>query len=472
MKKMTKIAAFVGASLLASGAHAADWNVSQTADVTVPAPSLSQGATTNVATSNQALNGIALDNTEDDLASGSQTANLASSVGVDLNQGPFVDGSNQAINFIDGQNIGSTSIISQVVNQTDVSTTSLTQSDTSSAGSNVQAANLANASVDVDRLVQDYNETGELEMTQSVMTTSGNVQGVNYAKGVNVATESLSQSIDVDGEARMTQGAGNSGGSNTQVGNGAVATTGELDETVQSFTATTNDLIVTQAVSGTNNVQATNFMKTETGGDIGATAGTTTQTTTIAAGEAIFEQTASASNNIQAGNLASSDGDIADLTQSFLASGAQAVDFDQTPTASSNVQAGNMAVLATGTTDSVDEISQSFVGSNLVTDFNQESASSTLIQAGNLIDITTGNIDDSGTTQSFTVGGGDLSITQNGLGSASGNLQALNAIVDNAGSGSGGTVSQVLNVTAATFSMVQDNITGSGQYGNFVGVKY
>ena len=180
MKKMTKIAAFVGASLLASGAHAADWNVTQTADVTVPAPSLSQGATTNVASSNQALNGIALDNTEDDLASGSQTANLASSVGVDLNQGPFVDGSNQAINFIDGQNIGSTSIISQVVNQTDVSTTSLTQSDTSSAGSNVQAANLANASVDVDRLVQDYNETGELEMTQSVMTTSGNVQGVNY----------------------------------------------------------------------------------------------------------------------------------------------------------------------------------------------------------------------------------------------------------------------------------------------------
>ena len=181
-------------------------------------------------------------------------------------------------------------------------------------------------------------------------------------------------------------------------------------------------------MSGTNNVQATNFMKTETGGDIGATAGTTTQTTTIAAGEAIFEQTASASNNIQAGNLASSDGDIADLTQSFLASGAQAVDFDQTPTASSNVQAGNMAVLATGTTDSVDEISQSFVGSNLVTDFNQESASSTLIQAGNLIDITTGNIDDSGTTQSFTVGGGDLSMTQNGLGSASGNLQALSLI--------------------------------------------
>ena len=79
MKKMTKIAAFVGASLLASGAHAADWNVTQTADVTVPAPSLSQGATTNVASSNQALNGIALDNTEDDLASGSQTANPRSS---------------------------------------------------------------------------------------------------------------------------------------------------------------------------------------------------------------------------------------------------------------------------------------------------------------------------------------------------------------------------------------------------------
>ncbi|RBP51224.1 beta strand repeat-containing protein [Arenicella xantha] len=471
MNKMTKIAAFIGVALVASGANAADWNVTQSADITVPAPSMTQGATSNVASSNQALNGIVIDAVNDDLASGTQTTIISSSTGVDLTQGPSVDASNQALNLIIGKDVGSVSTISQTVSQTDFSTTALTQADTSSAGANVQAANLTDATGDIDRLVQNYDEVGNVNLTQSTMTTSGNVQGINYAKGVNVATSNLTQSVNVSGVSSMTQGAGNSGGNNTQIGNAAIATTGSLDLTTQTFTAAA-DLTLTQAASGASNVQATNLMKTESGGNIGDSIGSTTQTTTIASGPADFSQTVSASGNVQAGNFASSDADISDLTQTFEASGALEVDFDQTPTAAANTQAGNMAVLATGTGDFIDEISQVFNSSTTLTDLNQVSASSTLTQAGNLIDITTGTIDDSGTTQLFTALGGAVTMNQSGAGAASGNLQALNAIVDNAGAGSGGTVNQVLTIASTSFSMVQDNISGSGQYGNFVGVKY
>jgi hypothetical protein len=123
-----------------------------------------------------------------------------------------------------------------------------------------------------------------------------------------------------------------------------------------------------------------------------------------------------------------------------------------------------------GTSGLVDEATQVFTSSDTSTDFNQSSASNTLIQAGNLIDLGAGNsIDDTGSTQSFTAGGGSVAMTQDGSGSA--NLQALNGIVYET-TGAVSTVSQELTITATTFTMSQDAVAGSGQYGNFVGVKY
>ncbi len=479
MNRVTKIAAFIGSALITTGAHAADWNITQTANITVPEPIMTQGGTANVVSSTQALNGIALDTLNDDLATGTQTANIAASTGVQMTQGPSVDDSVQATNFIAGRDIGSTDVISQVVNQTEVSTTSVTQTDTSGAGLNAQAVNYSDASGDVDRLLQDYNESGSISMTQENISTSLNAQAINAAVAEgNTATVSLTQSIDVDGVATLTQAASSVGGSNAQGGNVAVALGGQLDNTIQSFTATTTDLNVTQEAASDINIQGANIIATGNivtaggGGNIGDTAGSTSQTLTIAAGGANFSQAVSGSDNVQAGNLASSDGDISDLTQTFEATNALEVDFDQTPTAANNTQAGNMAILQSGTGDVIDEISQVFNSSLSSTDFNQNSGSSNLTQAGNYIDITTGNIDDSDTTQLFTALGGAVAMTQSGAGTASGNLQALNGIVDAAGAGTGGTVSQVLTITAASYTMTQDNITGSGQFGNFVGVKF
>ncbi|MFT5609652.1 MAG: hypothetical protein ACI9WC_001537 [Arenicella sp.] len=65
--------------------------------------------------------------------------------------------------------------------------------------------------------------------------------------------------------------------------------------------------------------------------------------------------------------------------------------------------------------------------------------------------------------------GSAVAMTQ--AGAATGNMQTLNAIVyDNPGAEN--TVSQALTITATTFTMSQDAVTDSGQYGNFVGVKY
>jgi len=473
MNKVTKIAAFVGVAFVSVNASAADWNITQSANITVPAPELTQGGVANVVSSSQAVNGIAIDTVNDDLASGTQTADIASAIGVQLVQGSLVDESNQAINYISGKDIGSVDTISQIVNQTEVSATSLSQSDTSPVGSNRQAVNFTEASEDVDRLLQDYNETGALSMTQADINTTLNVQASNLSiANVNVATENLTQSVDVDGVANLTQAATVVGALNAQVGNGAIAIEGQLDNVVQTFTATTSDLNLTQDVAGVSNLQSTNAIATLDDGNIGDTPGSTSQTTTIAAGAANFSQTVSGTDNVQGGNVASADGDITGLAQTFEATNALEVDFDQTPTAASNIQAGNMARLETGLGDVIDEISQVFNSSLLSTDFNQDSGSSNLTQAGNLIDITNGNIDDSDTTQLFTALGGNVAMTQTGAGTASGNLQALNGIVDDAGAGSGGTVSQVLTIAAASFSMTQENIAGSGQFGNFVGVKF
>lgn len=472
MKKMTikatKVAACIGVMFAASGAYATDWNVTQNADITVAAPSITQGATSNVVSSNQALNGIVLDIDEDGLATGSQTVTIASD-GVILTQGGNVDNANQALNLIEAEDIGSTSVITQTVNQTTSATTVLTQVDLDTTGNNVQAANLATARLDVEALLQSYTETGNLQLDQNSVASANNTQGVNFATGQDVGTTSLTQSVVVDGRTRLIQGAGNVGGANIQVGNGASATTGDVVNTSQSFTSTTGNLVLRQSVAGVGaNIQAANMLRTEgAAGDIDAA---NVQTITKSSGRVRFTQNVSASNNTQAGNLAISGDNIDDLTQTFNASGSVSVDFDQTPTASTNVQAGNMAVLANAGNDTVGEISQTFTSSILVTDFVQESGATNLIQAGNLIDINGGDINDSGTTQEFQALGGDVSMTQSGGGSA--NLQAFNAIVDASGNGSGGTVSQQLTITSGTFVMAQNDVTGSGQYGNFVGVKY
>ncbi|MFT5137172.1 MAG: hypothetical protein ACI8XV_002209 [Arenicella sp.] len=470
MKKMTKVAVFITASFAASSASASDWNVTQAASITVAAPSITQGATTNVVSSNQAVNGIVLA-TGDDLLTGSQTATIGSSAGIVLTQGGNVDSSNQAINLIQANGIGATSEITQTVTQTGTSTTALTQEDLDATGGNVQAANLSDATGNIVHLSQTYAESDSVALVQSSVVSAANTQGVNYATAgdsIGNATMGLTQSVTVTNAASFTQGAGNVGGNNVQVGNGAVAkgAMGAILNTVQTFTVSAANLDLTQSAgSAGSNTQAVNMISA-TGANSTINTGTA-QTVTVTAGDTNFLQDTSSTDNTQAGNLANAAGDIDQLAQTFSASGANEVDFDQVPTAASNRQAGNMAAL-TGA-GAITDILQVFTSSTTTTDLNQTSTSGTLIQAGNLIDLGTGSITDAGVTQQFDALGGAVAMTQ--AGAATGNLQALNGIVyDNTGADS--TVSQALTITATTFAMSQDAVTSSGQYGNFVGVKY
>jgi hypothetical protein len=421
--------------------------------------------------SNQALNGIVLE-ASDSLAVGTQTANITSSTGIILTQGNQVDGATQALNLIDAHDIGSGGIVSQTVNQLGAGTTTLTQADNAATGGNMQAANLGIASGDVIDLDQVYAEDGDLTLVQSSVASSSNIQGVNYVEAADhIGATGLDQSVTVDGTTSLTQGELNVGGLNVQVGNGAVAIAGTISKTSQAFTSA-GDMGLTQSAGGIggNNIQAVNMISAEgAGADIGDAAAVT-QTVTVGAANLVLTQDAASNGNIQAGNLALSGFNIANLDQTITASGATTVDFNQTPTGTGNTQAGNMIKVTGSTSGLVDEATQVFTSSGTSTDFNQSSVSSTLIQAGNLIDLGAGNsINDTGSTQSFTAGGGSVAMTQDGGGSS--NLQALNGIVYDT-TGAVSVFSQEIIIPANSFTMSQDGVTGSGQYGNFVGAKY
>jgi hypothetical protein len=71
------------------------------------------------------------------------------------------------------------------------------------------------------------------------------------------------------------------------------------------------------------------------------------------------------------------------------------------------------------------------------------------------------------------VSGGNVDLVQKN--NTTNQLQSFNAIVYASTNAAAGTSvgSQVLTITGgATFDMTQDAVTTSGQYGNFVGVKY
>ncbi|MFT6710265.1 MAG: hypothetical protein ACJATO_000643, partial [Arenicella sp.] len=282
MKKMTKVAVFIATSLAASNALAADWSVTQDVTITVAAPSFEQGATGNVVSSNQALNGIVLE-ASDSLAVGTQTANITSSTGIILTQGNQVDGATQALNLIDAHDIGSGGIVSQTVNQLGAGTTTLTQADNAATGGNMQAANLGIASGDVIDLDQVYAEDGDLTLVQSSVASSSNIQGVNYVEAADhIGATGLDQSVTVDGTTSLTQGELNVGGLNVQVGNGAVAIAGTISKTSQAFTSA-GDMGLTQSAGGIggNNIQAVNMISAEgAGADIGDAAAVT-QTVTV-----------------------------------------------------------------------------------------------------------------------------------------------------------------------------------------------
>jgi hypothetical protein len=467
---MTKVASFIAASLLVSNAAASDWDVTQVASITTAAPTLNQGATTNVASSNQAVNAIVLDTT-DDLVAGSQTATLDSSTGLLLTQGSNVDSSNQAINLVDGFDLGGTTSITQTVLQTGTSTTLLTQKDVDATGSNVQAVNLGVAGNDITGLKQVYTESDSVSLVQSDVVSSTNVQGLNYATAVEgIGGTELTQSVTVATDATFVQGAGNVGGTNVQVGNAAVANgaAASIANTAQTFTVTGGNLDLTQSVATVGgDTQAVNMISAT--GATSTISATTTQDVIVTAGAVNFTQDAAIGDNTQAGNLALAANAIGDLTQTFNASGASEVDFDQIPTAGSNTQAGNMVAL-TGTGE-ISEVLQLFSSSTVgATDFNQSSDQANLIQAGNLIKITSGGTinDASADTQTFTAVGGATAVTMTQDGGGSANLQALNGIVYDA-AGLSNSATQTLTVASTSFTMTQDNISGSGQYGNFVG---
>jgi hypothetical protein len=478
MKNMNKVAVFFAASLASlatSSALAADWDVKQSANLTSAAPALNQGNSANVTSGNQALNAVVL-KAGNKLVSGSQTVTVTATGGSQLTQGTKVTTSNQALNLIsvDGADIGDTSEVEQTVNLSGGGLTLLTQSTVTAGANNVQSLNFSNTanSGAILQLKQVYIDGDSLSLVQDAAATAGNSQGVNYAKSagtIGVTANGLTQSVVVGKNVTFSQGAGSVGGSNVQAGNRMIST-GAILKSTQAFSVTANDLTFTQATAtGTSNRQAANMIGVTGANAIGAD---TKQTLTVSAGKMTLNQTAADTGNYQAGNLAVSAGTVAGLIQEVKADTATVVEFNQTATGAENIQAGNM-VVSTGV---ISGISQNFEGSKTITNFVQDTSANKLIQAGNLIDLgVTGTITQAATTvaQTFSVSGGNVDLVQKN--NTTNQLQSFNAIVYASTNAAAGTSvgSQVLTITGgATFDMTQDAVTTSGQYGNFVGVKY
>ncbi len=494
MKRISKIACFAGVKVamliavfaVSPQAMTADWVVIQTATITASTPELNQGNTANVTDSTQAINGIALATDEDSLDTGSsQTATLTADTTFELTQGPSVTGSKQAVNLIEAENIGgdtsgdTTAVLQVVVNET-TALTLLQTTDATGGDANLQAINAATAAESIYNLDQDTSETGTLTMRQTPVT-GFNTQAVNYAKGNVIGvddTRLLLQDFSVSGATTLTQTATTADGdANVQGVNVADAdgSTGRVDQVIQRV-AFVNTLAVTSTNGdgATDNVQAINHVRSD--GNIN----NATQSVTVAGSTLTLTSSnaTGSTGNVQALNLVDSGGNIADTEQTVRASNVgTTLTFTMDGTGDSNTQAGNMAVIDASTAD-ITGITQLFAGTSGTSNiFTQNTLADNLIQAANLIDLGEGGMSDPinaiiDTDQTFTVVNATVGLTQTGDGNK--NLQALNAAVDSAGGTLPVNLVQSLTVTGvgSGFTMTQNNMTGSGQFGNFAGARY
>ena len=137
-----------------------------------------------------------------------------------------------------------------------------------------------------------------------------------------------------------------------------------------------------------------------------------------------------------------------------------------------------MARLTGASTTTASDITQTFTGSATTNAFDQIGTTDNLIQAGNLIDLGIGGMSDaSGPHQTFTAAG-SVTMTQAAASTyatattgAMDNLQALNAVVDKTSGTLAVNLEQSLTITGA-FTMSQNGVKDSGQFGNYAGLKY
>lgn len=165
----TVITSVVFSMNFSSSAFAADWNVTQASTLSVSAAELQQ---TNTASSIQAVNGVVLDDSNDDLVNTRQSINAAG-MSVSLTQtGASTNDSVQALNVASARSISG---LAQEVSGLD--SAELTLESTAGSG-NVQALNYSRADGDTANLTQSLSGTSMITVNDS----SGNVQAANYAE--------------------------------------------------------------------------------------------------------------------------------------------------------------------------------------------------------------------------------------------------------------------------------------------------
>jgi hypothetical protein len=154
---------------LSSFAYSADWEVVQTSNLSTAVPILTQE---NAGSSNQALNGIVLDNANDGIVNATQSVNVAG-VNVSLEQtGASTNDSVQALNLASAKSVTG---LTQDVSGIDSAQLAM---DATTGTGNVQALNYSQADGNTADLSQSVTGT----TVTAVNSSTGNIQAINYAE--------------------------------------------------------------------------------------------------------------------------------------------------------------------------------------------------------------------------------------------------------------------------------------------------
>lgn len=174
-------AALVAALLFYQTAWGSDWQVVQTTTMSAPSTTLTQE---NVSSSQQAVNGIVLDASNDSLSNSTQSATAA---GGDLaleQTGLNTNANVQAVNLVSAESLDNVTQTVSGFNSVQINQSSLSGSD------NVQALNYASSTGDTRDLSQFVN--GASVVVNSSL--AGNMQALNYTQA-STYSGSLEQSV-------------------------------------------------------------------------------------------------------------------------------------------------------------------------------------------------------------------------------------------------------------------------------------
>ncbi|ORU91731.1 MAG: hypothetical protein A6F72_03065 [Cycloclasticus sp. symbiont of Poecilosclerida sp. N] len=357
MKNLLKIIIVAGFVTASFNSLAADWTITQSADITttnLTQLSLDQGVTTAVSNSRQAINGVVLNGAEDDLVSGSQTAPILARA-LDMNQdGQTTVGSSQAINHIAARNIGATGATG-LVRQTGVMTGVLLMTQKAGAGNNVQGGNVmvTSSTGNIVNAAQELTITNEINLGQEIGSNTNNVQALNLADTTansSGTVDTLVQSFDHTGANGLTLSSRNAASGNVQAGN-MVDSLGSITDLRQTFSFLNSSLGFFNLVgTGSSNIQAGNMARTDGTGSVIVEI---SQTFTGSSRDNVFTMSPFAgptvSELVQAGNLIDiGQGAITDLTDHQVFSTEGTMTMTQTGGVVDSLQALNAITDKTG----------------------------------------------------------------------------------------------------------------------------